>query len=194
LTVTRCGWASEEPIYVAYHDEEWGVPNGDSRALFEKIILEGFQAGLSWITILRKREHFRRVFEGFDPQKIARYGPEKTAALLADPGIVRNRLKVEAAVTNAQAYLTLTETQSLASFLWGFTDGKPIQNRFASHAEIPAETPLSRAISKALKANGFRFVGPTTVYAMMQSVGIVNDHLTVCHRHDICAALFPRIR
>jgi DNA-3-methyladenine glycosylase I len=192
--VTRCPWAGEEPIYVAYHDEEWGVPNGDSRALFEKIILEGFQAGLSWITILRKREHFRRVFDGFDPETIARYRPEKIAALMGDPGIVRNRLKVEAAVTNARAYLALAEKQSFASFLWDFVDGKPIQNRFAAHGGIPAETPLSRAVSKALKTRGFRFVGPTTIYAMMQSVGIVNDHLTGCHRHEACAKLLPHLR
>jgi DNA-3-methyladenine glycosylase I len=190
----RCAWVSEEPVYIAYHDEEWGVPNGDSRALFEKIVLEGFQAGLSWITILRKREHFRRVFDNFDPAKIARYGPEKTAALLADPGIVRNRLKVEAAADNARAYLALTEKQPFAAFLWDFVDGRPVQNRFRSHGEIPAETPLSRAISKALKGHGFRFVGPTTVYAMMQSVGMVNDHVVACHRHEACARLMPAIR
>ncbi len=143
MSGTRCGWVSEEAIYVAYHDDEWGVPNGDSRALFEKIILEGFQAGLSWITILRKREHFRRVFDNFNPEAIAHYGPEKIAGLLADPGIIRNRLKVEAAVANAQAYLKLSEKQSLASFLWHFVDGKPIQNRFASLTEIPPETSVS---------------------------------------------------
>ncbi len=194
MTVTRCGWAGEEPIYVAYHDEEWGVPNGDSRALFEKVILEGFQAGLSWITILRKRDHFRRVFDNFDAEKIACYRPEKIAALLADPGIVRNRLKVEAAITNAQAYLTLSETQDFANFLWAFVDGKPVQNRFAALTQVPAETPVSRAISKALKGHGFRFVGPTTVYAMMQSVGMVNDHIAECHRHDACAAMRPALR
>jgi DNA-3-methyladenine glycosylase I len=192
--VTRCAWAGEDPIYLAYHDEEWGVPNGDSRALFEKIILEGFQAGLSWITILRKREHFRRVFDGFDPAAVGRYGPQKIGALLADPGIVRNRLKVEAAIANARAYLALTEKESFAAFLWNFVDGKPVQNRFGGHSDIPAETPVSRAISKALKARGFRFVGPTTVYAMMQSVGMVNDHVVGCHRHDACAALLPHLR
>jgi DNA-3-methyladenine glycosylase I len=183
-----------EPIYIAYHDEEWGVPNGDSRALFEKIILEGFQAGLSWITILRKREHFRQVFDHFDAEKIARYGPEKIAALLADPGIIRNRLKVEAAITNAQAYLALSESQSLSSFLWAFVDGKPIQNNHETLADVPAETDLSRRISKGLKAQGFRFVGPTTVYAMMQSVGMVNDHLTGCHRYRPCARMLPDFR
>jgi DNA-3-methyladenine glycosylase I len=193
LSVIRCGWVSQDPIYVAYHDEEWGVPNGDSRALFEKIILEGFQAGLSWITILRKREHFRRVFDNFDAAKIAGYGPEKKAALLADPGIIRNRLKVDAAVDNARAYLALAETQSLASLLWDFVGGKPIQNRFTELSQVPPETPLSRTISKALKANGFRFVGPTTIYAMMQSVGIVNDHMTSCYRHEACASLKPNV-
>jgi DNA-3-methyladenine glycosylase I len=193
LTPARCGWVGAEPIYIAYHDEEWGVPNADSRALFEKIILEGFQAGLSWITILRKREHFRRVFDGFEAEKMARYGPEKIAALLADPGIVRNRLKVQAAIANAQAYLALSERRSLAEFLWDFVDGTPIQNDCRTLADIPAETALSRSISKALKAHGFRFVGPKTVYAMMQSVGMVNDHLTVCHRHAVCAGMRPHV-
>ncbi len=194
MSETRCGWAGQEPIYVAYHDEEWGVPNGDSRALFEKIVLEGFQAGLSWITILRKRDNFRRAFDHFDAAKIARYGPEKIAALLADPGIVRNKLKVEATVDNARAYLALSETESFARFLWGFVDGVPIQNRFATLADIPPETALSRTISKELKAKGFRFVGPTTVYAMMQSVGMVNDHLVNCHRYEPCAKLRPEFR
>jgi len=194
LTATRCGWVGEEPIYIAYHDEEWGVPNGDSRALFEKMILEGFQAGLSWITILRKRAHFRLVFDNFDAEKIARYGPKKIAALLADPGIIRNKLKVEAAIDNAKAYLKLAEKQSLAAFLWDFVDGAPLQNRFETLGEIPAETPLSRTISKALKTHGFRFVGPTTIYAMMQSIGMVNDHLIACHRHNACARMRPELR
>jgi DNA-3-methyladenine glycosylase I len=193
LTVTRCGWVSAEALYVAYHDEEWGVPNGNSWALFEKLILEGFQSGLSWITILRKREHFRRVFDGFDATKMVRYDDAKIAALLADPGIVRNRLKVEAAVSNARAYLQLSERQSLAAFLWGFVDGRPIQNGVASLDQVPPETPLSLRISKALKKEGFRFVGPTTVYAMMQSVGMVNDHIRACHRHEPCAAMMPVI-
>jgi DNA-3-methyladenine glycosylase I len=191
MSETRCGWANSEPIYIAYHDEEWGVPNGDSRALFEKMILEGFQSGLSWITILRKREHFRKVFDGFRAEKIARYGPEKIGALLADPGIVRNRLKVEAAIANARAYLKLAEKQSFSAFLWDFVDGRPVQNRFRTLAEVPPETPASRAISKALKAQGFRFVGPTTVYAMMQAVGMVNDHVVDCHRHEVCARMRP---
>jgi len=192
VSLARCAWVGREPIYIAYHDEEWGVPNGDSRALFEKLILEGFQSGLSWITVLRKREHFRRVFENFEAEKMADYGPDKVAALLADPGIIRNRLKVEAAVENARAYLALSETQSLSSFLWDFVDGKPLQNRLTSHSDIPAQTPLSATISKALKGAGFRFVGPTTVYAMMQAVGMVNDHLTACHRHELCSRLLPK--
>lgn len=193
MTPVRCAWAGAEPIYLAYHDTEWGVPNGDSRALFEKLILEGFQSGLSWITILRKREHFRRVFDNFDAEKIARYGPDKKAALLADPGIIRNRLKVEAAVDNAHAMIRLSETQSLAAFLWGFVDGRPIQNRFAEMTQVPAQTPLSVSISKELKARGFRFVGPTTVYAMMQAVGIVNDHILACHRYEPCSKLSPKL-
>ena len=192
--VQRCTWVGKEPIYIAYHDEEWGVPNGDSRALFEKLILEGFQSGLSWITILRKREHFRRVFDGFDAEKIVRYGPEKVASLLADPGIIRNRLKIEAAVDNARAFLKLSEKQLLSAFLWDFVDGKPVQNRIGSHSAIQAQTPLSVTISKALKREGFRFVGPTTVYAMMQAVGMVNDHLVTCHRCDVCAGMLPDIR
>lgn len=193
MSETRCGWVNSEAIYVAYHDEEWGVPNGSSQALFEKVILEGFQSGLSWITILRKREHFRQVFDRFDAEKIAAYGPEKIAALLSDSGIVRNRLKVEAAITNARAFLQLSEKQSFAAFLWNFVDGRPVQNGFSTLAQVPAETPLSSTISKALKSHGFRFVGPTTVYAMMQAVGMVNDHITDCHRHAVCAGMLPAL-
>lgn len=190
----RCAWAGSEPIYVAYHDEEWGVPNGDSRALFEKLVLEGFQSGLSWITILRKRAHFRAVFDGFDAERIAAYGPEKIAALMADPGIVRNRLKVEATIDNARAFLRLRERVSLAHFLWDHVDGRPIQNQPKAISDVPAQTPLSTAISKALRKEGFRFVGPTTVYAMMQAVGMVNDHLATCHRCQPCARLLPDLR
>lgn len=192
--IIRCSWAGTESIYVDYHDREWGVPTGDSQKLFEKIVLEGFQAGLSWITILRKREHFRKVFDGFDPAKIARYSQKKKDALLADPGIIRHRLKIDAAVENAKAYLNLAEKQNFAAFLWDFVDGVPVQNGFRSMSDIPASTPVSKAISKELKARGFRFVGPTTIYAMMQSVGMVNDHLTSCHRHDDCARMKPEIR
>ncbi len=186
--MTRCTWAGDDPLYIEYHDTEWGVPNTNDRALFEKLILEGFQAGLSWITILRKRQHFRKVFDGFDAAKIARYTPAKQAALMADPGIVRNRLKIEATIDNAKAYLKLSERQSLAHFIWELAGGEPQQNRHASMGSIQPETPTSKAISKALKAEGFRFVGPTTVYAFMQSMGMVNDHFVSCPQYDVCAA------
>ena len=185
----RCDWPREDPDYIRYHDEEWGVPNADDLAIFEKLILEGFQAGLSWITILRKREHFREVFDGFAPEKIARYDGKKIAALMADPGIVRNKLKIEATIDNARAYLKLAETTSLSALIWELAGAKPLQNRFTVQKQLPAETPTSKAISKALKARGFRFVGPTTVYAFMQSMGMVNDHLVTCHRHAACAKL-----
>ena len=185
----RCAWAGEDPLYIRYHDEEWGVPKTDDIALFEKLVLEGFQAGLSWITILRKREHFREVFDGFQPEKIVRYGDKKIAALMADPGIVRNRLKIEATMDNARAYLKLAESGSLAHLLWDIAGGKPQQNAVAGKGGLLAETPTSKAMSKALKSHGFRFVGPTTVYAFMQSVGMVNDHFTSCRRHAECAKL-----
>lgn len=191
--IERCPWPGADPLYVRYHDEEWGVPQSDDRVLFEKLVLEGFQAGLSWITILRKRQHFREVFDGFDPERIVRFTPRKVEALLADPGIIRNRLKVEATLDNARAYLKLVETEGLASLIWGI-NGPPRQNTFAGMGEVPAETPASKEISKALKARGFRFVGPTTVYAFMQSMGMVNDHFTSCHRHAVCAALGSRFR
>jgi len=189
MNATRCHWAGDDPLYIRYHDEEWGIPKTDDIALFEKLVLEGFQAGLSWITILRKREHFREIFDGFQPEKIVRYNDRKTAALMADPGIVRNRLKIEATVDNARAYLKLAETQSLSHLLWDIAGGKPQQNSFAAKGSLPAETPTSKAMSKALKAHGFRFVGPTTVYAFMQSVGMVNDHFVACDRHAECARL-----
>jgi len=185
----RCPWAGREPIYVAYHDDEWGVPKTDDRALFEKLVLEGFQAGLSWITILKKRDRFRTVFDGFDPGVVAKYGPDKIEELMSDAGIVRNRAKIEATVNNARACLELQEERSLASFLWDFVDGAPKMNEFRRLEEIPAETPTSKAMAKALKARGFRFCGPTTVYAFMQSMGMVNDHLVSCHRHEACAEL-----
>jgi DNA-3-methyladenine glycosylase I len=185
----RCPWAGTDADYARYHDEEWGVPKADDRALFEKLVLEGFQAGLSWITILRKRDNFRRAFDGFDPARIARYGKKDVARLMNDAGIVRNRLKVEATIDNARAYLELAGRQSLASFVWGQIGGKPIVNRFRRIAEIPPSTDVSRGLSKALQAEGFRFVGPTTVYAFMQAVGMVNDHLVGCHRHRPCAEL-----
>jgi DNA-3-methyladenine glycosylase I len=185
----RCPWAGSEPIYVRYHDEEWGVPKTDDRALFEKLVLEGFQSGLSWITILKKRENFHAAFHGFDAARIARYGAKDIARLMANQGIVRNRLKVEATIDNARALLKLQERTSFAAFLWGFVGGRPQVNRHTSLKSIPAETSASKAISKALKAEGFRFVGPTTVYAFMQSVGMVNDHLVGCFRHVPCATL-----
>jgi DNA-3-methyladenine glycosylase I len=188
--VVRCPWAGiADPVYTRYHDEEWGVPQPSDRALFEKLVLEGFQAGLSWITILKKRDNFRRAFHGFDPERVVRYGAKDVARLMADPGIVRNRLKVEATIDNARAVLKLAQRVPLSSFLWDLIDGRPQINRHRTFKTVPAETPVSKAISKALKAEGFRFVGPTTVYAFMQSTGMVNDHLVSCHRHSSCAEL-----
>jgi DNA-3-methyladenine glycosylase I len=188
----RCPWPAQDPLYVAYHDEEWGVPEYDNRALYEKLVLDGFQAGLSWITILRKRENFRRAFDGFEPEKIARYSPKKIEKLMQDAGIVRNRMKIEGAVLSARAYLELMEQgEGLSHLLWGFLDGKPKVNHFRSTAQVPAETALSRRISKELVGRGFKFVGPTIVYAFMQAVGMVNDHLVKCHRH---AALSEQAR
>ncbi len=189
----RCTWCGTDPLYVAYHDDEWGVPKADDIALFEKLVLEGFQAGLAWITILRKREGFRAAFDGFDPERIARYDARKVKSLLADAGIVRHRGKIEAAISNAKAYLDLRERQSLAAFLWDFVDGAPIQHKRQGR-DIPAETEESRAMAKALKGQGFRFCGPTTVYAFMQSVGMVNDHVAACYRHGDCAKLARAFR
>ncbi len=190
----RCPWAGSDPLYLRYHDEEWGVPKTRDIELFEKMILEGFQSGLSWITILRKREAFREAFDGFDAAKMAEYGDARIAGLLANAGIVRHRGKIEAAIANARAYLALAAKQSLAAFLWGFVNGEAIQNRFARMAEVPPQTPLSLKISKELKAKGFRFTGPTTTYSLMQACGLVNDHLVSCHRYAPCAALArPRI-
>jgi DNA-3-methyladenine glycosylase I len=186
----RCGWCGEDPRYVAYHDTEWGVPVVDDRALFEFLILEGAQAGLSWSTILNKRDGYRRAFDGFDPEKVARYDARKVAKLLADPGIVRNRLKVGSAVTNARAFLDVQEQKgSFSDYIWSFVDGRPIRNRWRSLSEVPATTPLAGTISKDLKKRGFRFVGPTIVYAHMQATGMVNDHLVGCFRHREVAAL-----
>ncbi|MDP9138298.1 MAG: DNA-3-methyladenine glycosylase I [Pseudomonadota bacterium] len=190
--IARCPWCGVEPMYVRYHDEEWGVPEFDDRALFEKLLLDGFQAGLSWITILRKRDAFRRAFDGFEPERIARYDARKVARLMNDAAIVRNRAKIEASRTNARAWLAIQETVGFSRYLWGFVDGHPRQNRFRSGRQIPAETPLAQAISKDLRARGFSFVGPTIVYAFMQAVGMVNDHLLTCHRHQACADLSPR--
>jgi DNA-3-methyladenine glycosylase I len=186
----RCPWPGSDPLYIAYHDEEWGVPERDDRALYEKLVLDGFQAGLSWITILRKREAFRSAFDSFQPEKIARYPQKKVAALMQDQGIVRNRMKIEGAISSAQAWLDIMETgPGFSTFLWDFVEGKPIVNRYKSIGQVPAETALSRAISKELKSRGFKFCGPTIVYAFMQATGMVNDHLTTCHRHAACAEL-----
>ena len=176
----RCTWCGTDPLYVDYHDTDWGVPEYDSRALFEKLLLDGFQAGLSWITILRKRDNFRLAFDGFDAETMARYTPDKLASLMQDAGIVRNRLKIEASVSNAQAYLAIPD---FSAHLWGFMDGKPLQNQRHGMGDVPAKTPLAEKMSKDLQARGFRFVGPTIVYAFMQACGLVNDHLADCHRH-----------
>jgi DNA-3-methyladenine glycosylase I len=180
----RCPWAGDDPLYVAYHDGEWGVPLHDGRALFELLTLEGAQAGLSWITILRKREGYRAAFEGFDPRAVARFDQRRIEELTADPGIVRNRAKVEAAVANARGTLDLQEEYgSLDAYLWRFVGGSPITNAWRSGAEIPAETAESGAMSRELKRHGFRFVGPTICYAFMQSTGMVNDHVVSCFRY-----------
>ena len=181
----RCPWCGDDPLYQKYHDEEWGVPCFDERTLFEFLILEGAQAGLSWITVLKKREHYRAVMDGFDAQRIARYDDTKIAALLQDPGIIRNRLKVNAAVTNAQATLTMLEQgQGLVPYFWDAVGGQPIVNHYTSLQQVPASTDISERISKDLKRRGFRFVGPTIIYAFMQAVGLVNDHLVSCFRHQ----------
>jgi DNA-3-methyladenine glycosylase I len=184
----RCPWARQDPLYVAYHDQEWGVPEFDDRALYEKLVLDGFQAGLSWIIILRKRDNFRRAFGGFDPHKIARYTPKKIESLMRDEGIVRNRAKIEGAVASARAWLQIMDKgPGFSPLLWDFLDGRPKVNRFRSTAQIPAETAVSRKMSKELAARGFKFCGPTIVYAFMQAVGMVNDHLVQCHRHAALA-------
>jgi DNA-3-methyladenine glycosylase I len=180
----RCAWGTTDPLYLAYHDLEWGVPLHDDRRLFELLNLEGAQAGLAWITILRKRDGYWRAFDGWDPERIASYGVEDEARLLADPGIVRNRAKVRALIGNARAYLSLADTPgAFDRYLWSFVDGGPIVNRWTSLTEIPAETDLSRAMSRDLKKRGFSFIGPTIIYAFLQSAGLVNDHLVSCFRH-----------
>ncbi|MBK6404891.1 MAG: DNA-3-methyladenine glycosylase I [Holophagales bacterium] len=179
----RCPWAGTDPLSVAYHDEEWGVPSHDDRHLFEMLVLEGAQAGLSWITILRKREGYRKSFAGFDPAKVAGFGPGDVELLLGNPGIVRNRLKVGSAIGNAKAFLAVqAEEGSFSSWLWRYVDGRPVQGTFREMREVPAKTPLAERISKDLLKRGFRFVGPTIVYAYLQAVGVVNDHLVACPR------------
>ncbi len=190
---TRCAWAGDDPTYVAYHDTEWGVPVYDDRLLFEFLVLEGAQAGLSWITILRKRDAYRKAFAGFDPEKVARFDAKKVAALMQDAGIVRNRLKIESAVKNARAFLKLRdELGSFSDYQWGFVGGKPLQNRFATMKDIPARSPISDALSKDLKKRGFTFVGSTIMYAHMQAVGMVNDHIDACFRQGPVSKLAKR--
>jgi len=185
----RCGWVGADALYEAYHDHEWGVPEYDSRALWEKLILDGFQAGLSWITILRKRENFRKAFQGFDPHVIAGWGEAEIARLLANPGIIRHRGKIEATIGNARAWQVIEAEQGFDLYLWDHVGGRPIQNRWQTLAEVPAQTDLSVKISKDLKKRGFKFCGPTIVYAFMQAVGMVNDHLVTCPCHTPVARL-----
>ncbi len=188
--LARCPWPKQDPLYVAYHDTEWGVPEYDDRALYEKLVLDGFQAGLSWITILRKRANFRKAFDGFQPERIARYTPKKIEQLMQDVGIVRNRSKIEGAILSARGWLDIMEKgPGFSILLWDHLDGKPKQNHFRTIKQVPAETELSRQISKDLSRRGFKFVGPTIVYAFMQAVGMVNDHLVTCHRHTDCEKL-----
>ena len=180
----RCPWPGQDPLYLAYHDEEWGVPERDSEKLWAKLVLDGFQAGLAWITILRKREAFRAAFDGFDPEKVARYGEADRARLMADAGIVRSNAKIDATIDGARRFLEMRDAgEDFSQFLWSFTDGKPVQNAWENVSQVPAQTPLAVEMSKALKAKGFKFTGPVIVYAFMQAVGMVNDHVTPCFRH-----------
>ncbi len=193
MTLVRCPWCGDDPLYVDYHDNEWGVPVRDDRTLFEFLILEGAQAGLAWITILRKREGYRQAFDGFDPEKVAGFDETRIQALLQNPGIVRNRAKVRSAVGNAQAFLDLVEAKgSFSDWIWGFVDGTPIQGTWQDMDALPAKTPLAETISKELKRRGFSFVGPTIIYAHMQATGMVNDHLLSCYRHSEIAHLGSR--
>ena len=183
----RCAWRgmAGDPLYEAYHDHEWGVPERDPRALWEKLVLDGFQAGLSWITILRKRDAFRAAFADFDPEKVARFGDADRARLMADAGIIRSNAKIDAAIAGARIYLDMRDRgEDFGQFLWGFTGGDPIQNRWTGEGDVPAQTALAMEVSKALKAKGFKFVGPVITYAFMQAVGMVNDHVVTCFRHD----------
>ncbi len=187
---TRCPWPKEDPQYVAYHDEEWGVPEYDSRALWEKLVLDGFQAGLAWITILRKRENFRAAFDNFDPDKVARYGDADRARLMADAGIIRSNAKIDMAINGAKIFLAMRDRgEDFSDFCWSLVDGKPLQNRFTPATGIPPQTPLAVEVAKALKAKGFKFCGPVITYAWMEATGMVNDHLTTCFRHAECEAM-----
>ena len=185
----RCAWANPaDALYLAYHDEEWGVPEYDSRALWEKLVLDGFQAGLAWITILRKREGFRRAFADFDPEIVARFEPEDRARLMADPGIIRSNAKIDAAIGGARVYLAMRDRgEDFSRFLWDFVGGRPVQNAWRGIGDVPAQTPVAAEMAKALKAKGFKFCGPVIVYAFMQAVGMVNDHVTGCFRHAAVA-------
>ena len=182
--ISRCPWATNDPIYTRYHDQEWGVPLYEEQKLFEFLILEGVQAGLSWLTVLKKRTHYRKVLDSFNPERIATYDEVKVAGLLNDPGLIRNRAKMAALVTNARAFLELKlKEDSFGEYLWGFVDGRPIRNKWRTMDEVPAQTQISRVLSKDLKQRGFKFVGPTICYALMQAVGMVNDHLVDCFRY-----------
>jgi len=193
--VKRCHWPGEDPLYVAYHDDEWGVPEYDPRALYEKLVLDGFQAGLSWITILRKRENFRRAFDGFDPQKIARYGAREKKRLLKNAGIIRSPAKINAAIRGAQLWLDIMEEPGgFSEFIWKHVDGKSRINHYKRQKQIPAKTAMSEKLSKDLKQRGFNFVGPVIVYAFAQAVGMVNDHVVSCHRHAPCVKLMSQPR
>jgi DNA-3-methyladenine glycosylase I len=191
-TKSRCPWPGSDPLYLAYHDEEWGVPEHNDRALYEKLVLDGFQAGLSWITVLRKREAFRAAFDNFDPEKIARYNARKIDSLMQDAGIIRNRAKIEGAVASARAWLKVQEKEGFGVLLWEFFEGQSVQNSFREITDIPAQTPLSVRIAKELKGRGFHFCGPTVVYAFCQAAGMVNDHLVQCFRHEECRAFAVR--
>ncbi|MEY8096745.1 DNA-3-methyladenine glycosylase I [Falsihalocynthiibacter sp. S25ZX9] len=180
----RCGWVGQEDIYIAYHDTEWGVPVYDSRALWEKLVLDGFQAGLSWITILKKRQNFIEAFHGFDPNVIATWGEPEIETLLQNPGIIRHRGKIAATISNARVWQAIEQEQGFDTYLWNFVDGKPLQNNFKLLADVPPSTPLSTEISKDLKKRGFKFCGPTIVYAFMEAVGMANDHIVTCPRHS----------
>ncbi|WP_045835557.1 DNA-3-methyladenine glycosylase I [Hyphomicrobium sp. 99] len=192
--IERCPWAGRDADYIRYHDEEWGVPMTDDSALFEKLMLEGFQAGLSWITILRKRENFRKAFHNFDAARIARYSERDIDRLVKNEGIIRNRAKIEATISNAKVFLEIRGRMPFSQYIWGFVDGRPIVNALTSTKEIKPETDVSKRMSKALKADGFRFVGSTTLYAFMQSTGMVNDHLVTCFRHAPCAKLQKKLK
>lgn len=187
--MAHCPWVGSDPIYIAYHDTEWGRPERNSRALWEKLVLDGFQAGLSWITILKKRDNFRRAFAGFEPAVIAEWGEPEVAQLLQDSGIIRHRGKIEATIGNARAWLEIEEKGGFDQFLWRYVEGVALQPRYASQAEVPTQTALSQQVSRDLRRAGFRFVGPTIVYAFMEATGLVNDHLTGCPCHDAVAAL-----